>query len=1696
MPPPGGVCAARSRPDILLEDDPSIATLAPALTVCLRIVLRLALIVVACTLPGPSPAAGAPPAHAVAPIPPSDAALWWRVDRLPRHRPLPAPPLSPRPTAPAAPVTAPWSEGPFTPSDAPAPGGVPVAQVIVTSEALAAAFGRLADDETRRGVPTVVRTTAWIDARYAGTDGPARIHAFLRDAHDTWGTRFVILGGDVEHVPVRYVDWDGESIPTDVYYECLDRDWNEDGDATFGEPVGAAVFDGVVNDVARAPDGRTWAATYFGVAADDGVSFTAWDTADGLPSDEVRCVDAAPDGTVWAGTTAGVVRWDGAAWTAWTSADGLPDPRVLCLAAGGADDAWVGTSLGLAHWDGAAWQSFGTADGLPHPTVTAIARDGNAVWVGTLGGVARLEDGVMETWTTADGLLSNWVQAVDVDPEGGVWVGHPDNWFSPGGLSRREGGVWSAEPLDASGGPTVRAFAFGPQPTEAWAVTSAGLVHFDGAQYALLAPQPGLPGDLWAIAAGGAGLVVATAEGVARGAPGAWALRGTEHGLPTAPRDYDDIDLVGEMLVGRIPATDAAEADRYTAKLARYRRGTGVDHAERALILGENLFTPGDGKVLGEGASARMPAGFTRTKLYEVDGNLNRASALAALDAGPGWVVYVSHGSYDVLGAGPASELLFNRDLDALDSGGRPALVIVYACNSGGFDFESSAEHLLFHPTGGAIATLSNTREVGPVAEDNDVVLERVFSSAGGRVARALQDARAAAWEEDADALRTATWKRRVALVRSYLGAPDLPLWRAQPRTPVVACPAEIPVARAPLVVTVTDADGGAPLAGALVCVTKAGEVWALAETDASGEARLSVRPASPGPLDVVVSADGYAQRELAVAAVAPVAPHPIADGVEVLAVRDAADAAEMELRLVVRNAGLDASAGWDVTVESLEPAVHVVQGSGSLPAIPAGGTASAGPFRVRAHRSLAPGAPFALRLHGSGPVPFAETYRVEMRGGAVRIAAVRVAGNVILPVLENAGSEASDAIRLQLGAGDDGGVVLSGTASVAALAPGERREVDAGLRVAGPLDARFTLRARDARGREIVREFDRVPPDAPGAAWQQPLDGAALVTWTPAAAPDLAGYRVLADGGSAWMEVTASLVPSARLEVPVPPGGSARLAILAVDAGGVESADSCFVTAHAAPPLLPGWPRRLSSLVGPSPSIASDLDGDGIREILMGSMWEANCVNVFRADGTEWSDGDGRPHTLGPFGITGARVHAAPLAHDIDGDGSKEIFTVSFDGKAYGWRTDGPGGSPVPLPGWPVLLATQGARSAPVAADVDGDGTAEIVTAALDGKVRALKLDGSPAAGWPRSTRGAGTGTTPAVADLDLDGKEDLAFGGTDSLLYVVSGEGTDFPGWPVPLGAKILSCPVLADLDADGTPEVFAMARDGRVWGLRIADAAPLPGWPVTLEPYENSPPSPAVADFDADGIPEIVVPGKRFLAVLRADGTAFPGTPIELSANAVCSPVVADLDGDGTPDLLIGTEDRKLHALRLDGSSLPGWPRVLRERPWSTPYVADVDADGDLDVVVTSDDLDVRIVDVAAPDHPAATPWPGYHGGETSRGVWTAPAAAPRREVELRAAAAITRLDWTRPSPNPFRRATTLELALPRAGRVRLDVFDISGRRVATLADAAFPAGRHAIVWDGRDTAGRPVATGVYFLRLAANGEDRRTRVLRLR
>jgi hypothetical protein len=84
-----------------------------------------------------------------------------------------------------------------------------------------------------------------------------------------------------------------------------------------------------------------------------------------------------------------------------------------------------------------------------------------------------------------------------------------------------------------------------------------------------------------------------------------------------------------------------------------------------------------------------------------------------------------------------------------------------------------------------------------------------------------------------------------------------------------------------------------------------------------------------------------------------------------------------------------------------------------------------------------------------------------------------------------------------------------------------------------------------------------------------------------------------------------------------------------------------------------------------------------------------------------------------------------------------------------------------------------------------------------------------------------------------------------------------------------------------------------------------------------------------------------------------------------------------------------------------------------------------------------------------------------------------------------------------PNPFQSGTEIHLDLPKATRLELRIYDVSGRLVNVLADGrSMEGGTHAIQWNGTDETGRRVASGVYFYQLHTEDFQATRRMVKLR
>jgi len=353
----------------------------------------------------------------------------------------------------------------------------------------------------------------------------------------------------------------------------------------------------------------------------------------------------------------------------------------------------------------------------------------------------------------------------------------------------------------------------------------------------------------------------------------------------------------------------------------------------------------------------------------------------------------------------------------------------------------------------------------------------------------------------------------------------------------------------------------------------------------------------------------------------------------------------------------------------------------------------------------------------------------------------------------------------------------------------------------------------------------------------------------------------------------------------------------------------------------------------------------------------------------------------------------------------------------------------------------------------------------------------------------------------MDGDGYSEVIVGAFDSTLYAFHGDGTPLAGWPVAMPDRVISAAAVGDVDRDGAPDVVVGGYDAQVHGFK-ADGTPMTGWPVTVLGAVRS--SPALADLAGnDGFVEVAVASDfPALYVIESGGTFAPGWPQGLTGQVLGGVSVADIDGDAVLDLVVGGSDKTLSIFNAAGQAKVGWPRVYDGVISGTPSIGDPDDDGRVEICFGTETRRLRAVDMGPSTWNASlAPWPTMHRDTFRRGSLSSLVVG----VASRPGAGVGAGLAFHAAPNPATGAMRLVLRRPAlgpagvanlrdaAGEVRIHT--VAGRLVRTIAVPPGDGDEVSLTWDGRDDAGRPVSTGLYFAQALWSGSEARLRLVRL-
>jgi len=556
-----------------------------------------------------------------------------------------------------------------------------------------------------------------------------------------------------------------------------------------------------------------------------------------------------------------------------------------------------------------------------------------------------------------------------------------------------------------------------------------------------------------------------------------------------------------------------------------------------------------------------------------------------------------------------------------------------------------------------------------------------------------------------------------------------------------------------------------------------------------------------------------------------------------------------------------------------------------------------------------------------------------------------------------------------------------------------------------------------------------------------------------------------------------------------------------------------------AVDPLMtaPAWTAEIDSPnsgFGFSVASAGDVNGDAYGDVIVGA-WQYDAGRAFVWYGS--ASGLGPNGTLGnadwsaePSDFNARLGMSVASAGDVNGDGYDDVI-IGADGynnnagRAFVWYGSaaglGPNGTPANAD-WTARGTSQSLLGYPVAAagDVNGDGYDDVIIGAGN-YTNGEQFEGG-AFVWYGNSSGLGPNGTPANADWSVESDQIAGYFGS---AVAAAGDVNQDGYGDVVVGGRAY--------DGGAQDSGIALVFNGSASGLGPNGSPANADWRADSDQLfsDLGGTVASAGDVNGDGYADILVgaesysngqvgEGSAFLWYGSASGLGPNGTPANADWTAegdsvgaqLGNPVATagDVDGDGFSDVIIGSRCYRRgntcvgRALVWFGSASGLGPNgTLFNADWiniyPTPnYAMSLATAGS----VNGDPYDDVIV--GCPQCANGQFDEGrafvYHGAGNPTAIEPPPASGT---VDLRLAAA---------RPNPFSPGTQIEYVVPRAGHVRLTIYDAAGRQVTTLVDEWVEAYRQVAAWDGRDMTGSALPAGAYFIRLEAGGEVRTTKV----
>ncbi len=335
---------------------------------------------------------------------------------------------------------------------------------------------------------------------------------------------------------------------------------------------------------------------------------------------------------------------------------------------------------------------------------------------------------------------------------------------------------------------------------------------------------------------------------------------------------------------------------------------------------------------------------------------------------------------------------------------------------------------------------------------------------------------------------------------------------------------------------------------------------------------------------------------------------------------------------------------------------------------------------------------------------------------------------------------------------------------------------------------------------------------------------------------------------------------------------------------------------------IVDGWPTiTMTNYIEKSLAVG-DITGDGVPEIIVATRYSSSgWIYAFDLNGV----------VIDNFPINHGFNGGAPTLYDIDGDDKMEIIISKRTyptGEIYIYNEDG-----TIVDGWGASITTPHIPTGSISvADIDNDGQPEVVVAYYEG-VKAFEHDGTEIFHFELPEGMSLSYSSPVIANIDDTPEKEISFATCyDPKVYVLDNTGNTYPGWPQSTTWSMYAHVSIADINQDGTLDVFCGdqilgADNYYIYGWD-KDANALDGFPIVTTWAINT--QLLIADIDNDQQLEIIsddnytyggTAGKYH--AYNHDGTQTDDWPLDVTGGSSFykSPTIFDADNDGNLDFM---------------------------------------------------------------------------------------------------------------------------------------------------------------------------------------------------